>query len=667
MSSFNHHPFVSRGSVPLALFLLFSAFYLLTMSGHMYVSDEETMYLVTRQIALRGEVAIDAEPGSPVAALRGGVGKRNYSPYGILPSLLAMPFFGVGTLAAPPDSAAFDYSTRLAVAALNGFVTAATAGLLAGWALRLGARRGSAIALALLYGLCTFAWPYARTFFSEPLVACLLLAAVERAEASRHTQKIALPLFLSGLAAGLIVATRIAGAIALPFVALYALWPQLDTGALPVASLRRLINRRVLLTCYWSTFRRAAIWGLGLAPGLLLVGGYNILRSGTPFASGYDDEAKSFITPLMVGLYGLLLSPGKSVFLFAPPILLALPGALRLWPRRPGIVLLASGLFALHVWFYARWIAWSGGAWGPRFLLPTIPLLMLLAGAAFDDGLAGRQIEAAGRTRWRDHTTRAAVVLLGMAGFVGSLGGVLVNFDIYLNMPVTEERRVYEPLGTPLIAHWQILADRVGRYTFPAPHCALGAGFFRPEQLDRLFPRRTGVTGEIRCRLDNPTLLTLTLNDGRPAELPDSALTFYLEDNYIGQRPAPQARTYILLLPAGNPTLRLTSHTWNPSRTGFSNRDDELGIVITAAQIWSVAGEPVPLIDLAIAPLPEPPGARFAWYYERFNQHLVDHWAWYLTRSELAGRGAGAVAVIICVVAVGLAGAGGVLLVKRET
>lgn len=632
-----------NAGLPLALFLLLTAFYLLTMSGHTYSSDEETMYVVTRQIALQGDVEMQVAPGEPVAALRRGIDNRLFSPYGILPSLLALPFFFLGTLAGSPDTAAFDYATRLAVMATNGPVTAATAALLAAWALRLGAQRSTAVALALLYGLCTFAWPYARTFFSEPLAALLLLATVERAHAARSSPYRAWPLLLSGVAAGLLVTTRIASGVVLPLIALYVVWPDARTAL----RLRTVLTNGIVAG-FW--------WGVGLLPGLLLLVGYNLLRFGMVVATGYGSEKRLFTTPLLEGLYGLLLSPGKSVFLFAPPILLALPGALLLWRRYPGVVLLALGMFAVHIGLYARWIAWSGGAWGPRFLLPTVPLLILLAGAAFDRHLASRRVGVG----------RVAAGLLGSIGFLGALGGVLVNFDTYLNMPVTEQRRVYEPLGTPLLVHWQILADRIERYTLNDGHCALAAGFFAPEEAT-LLPRRTGASGEVVCRLPTAALLTLTLNDGRPPSVPGSNLIFYLDDHYIPADTASQSRTYTLLLSSGEQSLRLEAQTWNPRRTGFSNRDDDLGIVITAAQLRATDGEELPLIDRAIAPLPEHPRYRFAWHYERHNQHLLDHWAWYLPRMGLPAEVARNISITICTTAVGLLLVGGsVLLYGRR-
>lgn len=627
-----------QASLPLIIFCLFTAFYLLTMSGHMYVSDEETMYLVTRQIMLEGDVALEVERGAPVATLRRGPDGRRYAPYGIVPSLLALPFFWLGAQAAAPGTLAFEYTTRLAVSAVNAPVTAATVALLAAWALRLGFARRIALTLALLYGLATFAWPYARTFLSEPLTALLLLIAVERADAARDARGRGWPLLLSGLAAGLLIGTRIAAGIALPIIGLYAVWPyRWDAGRQYWA-----ILRSVLMAGGW--------WLLGFAPGVLPLAWYNLIRAGSVLASGYGGERKMFINPLLEGLYGLLFSPGKSVFLYAPPILLAIPGALLLWRRRPGCVLVIVALFLVHVGFYARWNAWSGGAWGPRFLLPPLPLLMLLVGAVLHQ-----------RTGWLHCVRYGLAGLLGGVGLIGTLGGVLVNFDTYLNMSIPEQRRIYEPRYSPLLVHWQLLADRVERYAHPRPYCALGRGFFAPEQEDRLLPRRTGASAHIDCDLEQSAFLSLTLNDGRPPAVPASDFRFHLVGEAVDGALARQARVYWLLLPPGQGTLGLTATTWNPQAVGFSDRNADLGVVLTAIHLRTAYGHAVPVIDRAIAPFPTSAGARFAWYYERHNQHLIDHWAWYLAQSALPPAIAPTVTVTIGVLAACLLVTAGVI------
>ncbi|NJM05379.1 hypothetical protein HC891_02850, partial [Candidatus Gracilibacteria bacterium] len=124
--------------VPQAIFVLLSVVLVLTMSGHTYSADEETMIAVTQALLTRGSVAIEAAPDAPLAALRPGRDGGRYSPYGVLPSLLALPFYAPALLLAPLGQPLVDYGARLSIALINAFVTAATAALLARWALRLG-------------------------------------------------------------------------------------------------------------------------------------------------------------------------------------------------------------------------------------------------------------------------------------------------------------------------------------------------------------------------------------------------------------------------------------------------------------------------------------------------------------------------------------------------
>lgn len=635
MAAMQHEATLSAAAhrLSLAIFLLLTGFYLLTMSGHLYSPDEETMYAVTRGIALAGDVAVLVEPGVPVAALRPGADGRGYSPYGILPSLLALPFFAVGALLAPADPAAFDYTTRFVLAAFNAPISAATAALLAAWALRLGVGWRAALLLALLYALATFAWVYARTFFSEPLAALLLLIAAERIDAAFHSQTQSaaqrrLALLSAGVAAGLLIATRIASVVALPILALFVLWHSLR--------LRPVARRGLGFQLRPAAFGPVCIWGLGLLPGVGLVLGYNLLRFGTLLSTGYASEARLFTTPLAYGLYGLLFSPGKSLFLYAPPLILALPGALRLWSHARRLLLLLLGLSLAHLLLYAQWGEWAGGGvWGPRFLLPVVPLLLLLAAGLF---LPTRTLDPAARKATLRLGTRCWPWLCGLLaalGFAGNLGGVLLNFNTYLNMPLPVDR-INSIADTPLLAHWRIFADRLDRYTFTKPHCALSAGFFASESPSgELLPRRTGATGTISCKLDAPSVVLLTLDDRRPQGAPGSALSLALNGQAPQPQPVGQVRNYRLLLPSGHSDIHFMAQTWNPLRSGFSDRNDNLGVVLTSVLLRQLDGSTLPLVDRAIAPLPQQPRPRWAWYYDPPNQHLIDHWAWYLPRSEL--------------------------------
>jgi len=117
----------------------------------------------------------------------------------------------------------------------------------------------------------------------------------------------------------------------------------------------------------------------------------NAYLHGSLFDFGYPAAAEggkalnTFETPLMTGLLGFLASPGKSVFLFSPPILLALLGLPRLWLRDRGLAVVAAASPLVYLLFFATYTQWEGGyCYGPRYLIPALALLGLGIGPALE-------------------------------------------------------------------------------------------------------------------------------------------------------------------------------------------------------------------------------------------------------------------------------------------
>ena len=80
----------------------------------------------------------------------------------------------------------------------------------------------------------------------------------------------------------------------------------------------------------------------------------------------------------LIGALGLLVSPGKSVLLFSPPLVLALFGWRRFRAQQPGIARAALLLIAVHFAVIASLTFWGGDwAWGPRYMVVTLPLVCL--------------------------------------------------------------------------------------------------------------------------------------------------------------------------------------------------------------------------------------------------------------------------------------------------
>ena len=135
--------------------------------------------------------------------------------------------------------------------------------------------------------------------------------------------------------------------------------------------------------------RAIAGLGIGLIPLLL----YDAVAFGMPFEQGYG--SKPFDAPILTGLYGLLLSPSRGLFVYAPYLVFAI-AALGLAWRRPGHVarrLRGLGVVAVATLLlyatYAEW--WGGRVFGARFLDDLAPVLFAALAWGIGQGLLSRR------------------------------------------------------------------------------------------------------------------------------------------------------------------------------------------------------------------------------------------------------------------------------------
>lgn len=423
------------------------------------MGDDAVMFQVTEAMRERAAVDVPArlDAQGPVRAVAGPDGK-GYSKYGIGLSLAALPFYEVGRRAEQAgvrlpethdEEGNLRTGTRVAAVHLTNAAIGATTVLVlfllvssAGYGTAAAAGVAVALASATLFAHAT------TTFLSEPLSALTLTAALWAAfEAGRREGgRAAAWLALSGGAAGLAIATRASNLAPLVPLAIYVatqMRSRVGVGARAAG---------------------AAAWGLPAIAGGLLVAAYNQTRFDHPLATGYGAEASAFTTPLLEGLAGLLVSPGRGLIWYAPPVLLGLLGARALLRRAPGLALTAAGMVGALLLVAARYYQWhGGGVWGPRLLTPVLPLMLLPAAAVFERAASG---QAAARL------ARPAIALCVGAGALGVALVVLVPFDRYVGplwRPPVDlaspaiHRSLWEPGASPLLVHAKELPLAVQR------------------------------------------------------------------------------------------------------------------------------------------------------------------------------------------------------------
>jgi hypothetical protein len=128
-------------------------------------------------------------------------------------------------------------------------------------------------------------------------------------------------------------------------------------------------------------------------PPILFHLAYNARYFGHPLRAQWSlTDSTPFSTPLWQGLAGLLVSPGRGLFVYSPVFLFSLVGLGLAWRRDGDRLLRWLGAGALlTVLLHSRWMAWWGGwTYGPRYLADVTPILALalypLAGAVSRPG-----------------------------------------------------------------------------------------------------------------------------------------------------------------------------------------------------------------------------------------------------------------------------------------
>ena len=306
--------------------------YGLTWAGHYTSGDGATKVAWAEAMVFRHSADID--PGPAVA----------YSQYGIGHSLLAIPSVAAARVVERATGLRTQAVLYTLLFVANGalFLALVFSYLRGAYSVR------RSWAMVLLLGFATIWWPYTKLDFSEPLVLTAAFAAFILLRRGRPVA--------AGLASALALTIRADALLLVVWLLAWRWWHRRDG-------------------------REVAWMGVGLVPGAVVWALANLARSGSLWtAPGY--EGQGFTTPLLVGLFGILLSAGKSVFLYSPPLLLGIAGWRRFrrsaGGRQDAVFFL--GAFVLQALLYACWWDWSGDdAWGVRFLIPAVMLLTIPA------------------------------------------------------------------------------------------------------------------------------------------------------------------------------------------------------------------------------------------------------------------------------------------------
>jgi hypothetical protein len=416
----------------LGIFFLSFSLYLLSYSGNFHSSDEVSMYAVTESLAQRGEFQINKIAWmhrTETQVGRYGVDGNTYSYHSVAQSLAGIPLYLVAVVR---ESVGNVQTVMLT----NSLVTSLTNALLFLLVLRLGYSAKVGVGMALLHGFASLAWPYAKTFFSEPLGALLMVAALYvfvrhlRSGGDRS-------LFALGTLLGILAVVKMAYLVVAPVFLM----------AVAVAGWRERGDDD------WLRWARSALaFGLPIALALALLGMYNQLRFGSPLETGYPSLA--FKTSFVAGLSGLLFSPGRGLLFYSPVVILGLIGIPVSLRRNRIETWTILAILIVYIGFFSKWYVWWRGVnWGPRYLLPIVPLLVLLAAPTLENAFR--------RRRWPSRILAGALMGISFAIQLAAVAANYLLYSIHLREAYpdieTNLAPLYDPRLSPLFNQFHLL------------------------------------------------------------------------------------------------------------------------------------------------------------------------------------------------------------------
>lgn len=336
---------------------LMTLLFLASAEGRIGNADCGVMLAQARSI-LEGKMSIAFEGHSAV-----GLGGLRYSQYGILTSVLWIPFvlagrmlnlIGVGLGKEACEEFAVSFCAPLVMSAV--FV-----GLADVWR-RLGADRVAVIRGLWIMGLGTMLWTYAKLPSSDALMALGIVMALREWLVARQSGSE----LIAGVWLGVALLARKQAVLIVPlFLILWVVWRAWGTPG-------HLVR---------TALRSVSGFAVSFMPTLIVLLWYNWARFGSPFVENYPNSQIDPITfqSWSNAFLGLCVDDASGIVWYAFPAVVGMAlGARSLYARSPFLLMTAVVLIGSQMAFLACLPYWRGGvASGPRLMLFGVVLLAL--------------------------------------------------------------------------------------------------------------------------------------------------------------------------------------------------------------------------------------------------------------------------------------------------
>ena len=290
-----------------------------------------------------------------------------------------------------------------------------------------------AFILSIVAAVCSFAWPYATNYFQQPLAGLMIISScyfLYMASKNRFPYAA----FLSGLFLGLLLLARSGELVLIP--------------GLVILSLYIFRKNKTKIIQFFS----------GLLPLIGLQLYLNLLRYSSTTDFGYGAFQTLSHRSSIEGLYGLFISPGFGLITNFPLILLFPIALYFCWKKNKILCVMFLYIFTVSWLSYGTLPtpSWHGfGGWGPRLLVPIIPIIAVSLGFLLKEIPLKKII-------------RIMFIPLAIAGFFVNFSGAMVWYQVgydyafgplkILTLPEPESVNFAWNLKfNPIVIHWIVL------------------------------------------------------------------------------------------------------------------------------------------------------------------------------------------------------------------
>jgi hypothetical protein len=409
---------LNNATLTLLVFSFFLIINVISSGGHFDISDGVDYFLSTESMVLKHSAKV--YPDSPTITAGDILGynvNRSIGVYWYMAHQTALPFHKIipiyeahccllSAIAVPFYYASTIFSVPpipVIGILVNSLILALTSVVIFCFSLELYKSKKISFILSLIFGVCSFAWPYNTTLYPQPLSALLLIASAYFIYISRKERKIE--------NSNQINKGRIY------FAGLGGLFLALSIFAHPPNIL--LIPGFLIYSIYLMKHYKPnlAVFSITFSIIILLAGGINYWRFGSFTNFGYGTQLQNFSTNNgWEGLVGLIASPGVGLIFFFPiVILLPITFKYTYKQNKTFFFLAFYVMIVTFVYFgtFAFTAQWTGLYWGPRYLLAALPFITVVFGTLLQR-LDGRLF------------LKLAIIMLCVAGFYVNLIGKLV-------------------------------------------------------------------------------------------------------------------------------------------------------------------------------------------------------------------------------------------------